>query len=111
MVAYVFSVYHRGVVYRVFSTVVESHHEFVTDRSFSFHHVTEIMALEEFEVRHDYYIPDFLKSLGKLADLYEKEDDFRATSLRRAIIALEGQIITAVEDIKLFNLGDLQGVA
>jgi DNA polymerase/3'-5' exonuclease PolX len=72
-------------------------------------HVTEIMALEEFEIRHD-YIPDFLKSLGKLADLYEKEDDFRATSLRRAIIALEGQIITAVEDIKLFNLGDLRGV-
>ena len=67
------------------------------------------MALEEFEVRHD-YIPDFLKSLGKLADLYEKEDDFRATSLRRAIIALEGQIITAVEDIELFNLGDLRGV-
>jgi DNA polymerase/3'-5' exonuclease PolX len=67
------------------------------------------MALEEFEVRHD-YIPDFLKSLGKLADLYEKEDDFRGTSLRRAIIALEGQIITAVEDIELFNLGDLRGV-
>ena len=80
----------------------------VIDLSLSFHHVTEIMALEEFEVRHD-YIPDFLKSLGKLADLYEKEDDFRATSLRRAIIALEGQIITAVEDIELFNLGDLRG--
>ena len=65
---------------------------------------------EEFEAKHD-YILDFLKALGELAELYEKEDDFRATSLRRAIIALEGQIITAVEDIKLFNLGDLRGVA
>ena len=73
------------------------------------------MALEEFEVRHD-YIPDFLKSLGKLADLYEKEDrsnfvsQKRANSFRRAIIALEGQIISAVEDIKLFVLRDLKGV-
>jgi len=68
----------------------------------------------ETEAMHDYN-PEFLKSLGKLAELYEKEDDFRlfpipVTSLRRAIIALEGQIITAEEDIKLFNLGDLQGV-
>ena len=37
---------------------------------------------EEFEVKHD-YIPDFLKALGELAELYEKEDDFRATALRR----------------------------
>jgi DNA polymerase/3'-5' exonuclease PolX len=67
------------------------------------------MALEEFEARHDYK-PDFLEALGELADLCAKEGDFRATSFRRAIVALEGQIITAVEDIKLFNLGDLQGV-
>ena len=32
------------------------------------------------------------------------------SSMRRAIIALEGQIITGVEDIKLFVLGDLNGV-
>jgi len=64
---------------------------------------------EEFEVKHD-YIPDFLKALGELADLYEKQGDFRATAMRRAIIALEGQIITGVEDIKLFVLGDLKGV-
>jgi len=64
---------------------------------------------EEFETKHD-YIPDFLKALGELAELYEKEDDFRATAMRRAIIALEGQIISAVEDIKLFVLGDLKGV-
>ena len=78
---------------------------------------TDIMArskqkkrkTEEFEVKGD-YIPDFLKALGELADLCEKEDDFRATALRRAIIALEGQIITGVEDIKLFKLNELKGV-
>ena len=64
---------------------------------------------EEFESKHD-YMPGFLKALGELAELYEKEDDFRATSFRRAIIALEGQIITAVEEIKLFKLIELKGV-
>ena len=63
----------------------------------------------QFEAAHDYN-PDFLEALGELAELCAKEDDFRATSFRRAIVALEGQIITAVEDIKLFNLGGLQGV-
>ena len=63
----------------------------------------------EFEAKKD-YIPDFLQALGELADLCEKEDDFRATALRRAIIALEGQIITGVEDIKLFKLNELKGV-
>ena len=70
---------------------------------------------EEFEAKDD-YIPDFLEALGELEELYEKEgmrgtgDEnqrrafFRATTFRRAIIALEGQIITAVEDIKLFKL-------
>jgi hypothetical protein len=49
MVAYVFSVYHRGVVYRVFSTVVESHHEFVTDRSCTPHltDTTTILTMAE----------------------------------------------------------------
>ena len=77
--------------------------------------------VEAFEAKHD-YIPDFLKALGELADLYEKEgmrgtgDEnqrrafFRATTFHRAIIALEGQIITAVEDIKLFKLIELKGV-
>jgi len=55
-------------------------------------------------------MPDFLEALGELAELYEKADDFRATPFRRAIIALEGQIITAVEDIKLFNLIELKFV-
>ena len=64
---------------------------------------------EEFESKHD-YIPGFLEALGELVELYEEEDDFRATSFRRAIIALEGQIITAVEDIKLFNLIELKSV-
>ena len=71
--------------------------------------VTEGDEKEEFEAKHD-HMPDFLEALGELAELYEKEDDFRATSFRRAIIALEGQIITAVEDIKLFNLIELRGV-
>ena len=64
---------------------------------------------EEFEAKHDYN-PDFLTALGELADLYEKEGDFRATSFERAVDALEGQIITAVEDIKLFKLAGLKGV-
>jgi hypothetical protein len=66
-------------------------------------------AHDFFESKHD-YIPGFLEALGELADLYEKDDDFRATSFRRAIIALEGQIITSVEDIKLFKLIELKGV-
>ena len=64
---------------------------------------------EEFESKHD-YMPGFLEALGELADIYEDQDDFRKTALRRAITALEGQIITSVEDIKLFNLIDLNGV-
>jgi DNA polymerase/3'-5' exonuclease PolX len=64
---------------------------------------------EEFEEKKD-CIPGFLKALGELADLYKKEDDFRATAMRRAVIALEGQIISAVEDIKLFRLAELKGV-
>jgi hypothetical protein len=58
---------------------------------------------DEFESKHD-YMPGFLEALGELADIYENQDDFRKTALRRAIIALDGQIITSVEDIKLFNL-------
>ena len=64
---------------------------------------------EEFESKHD-YMPGFLEALGELADIYEDQDDFRKTALRRAITALEGQIITAVEDIKLFKLIELFGV-
>ena len=64
---------------------------------------------DEFEVKKDYN-PDFLTALGELAELCAKENDFRATSFRRAIVALEGQIITAVEDIKLFKLAELKGV-
>ena len=71
----------------------------------------KIQRLEDMrpEEKHD-YIPDFLEALSELAELYEKEDDNRATAMRRAIIALEGQIITEVEDIKLYVLGDLRGV-
>jgi ribosomal protein S13 len=64
---------------------------------------------EEFEEKKD-CIPGFLKALGELAELYKKEDDFRATAMRRAVIALEGQIVSAVEDIKLFRLAELKGV-
>jgi hypothetical protein len=64
---------------------------------------------DEFESKHD-YMPGFLEALGELADIYENQDDFRKTALRRAIIALDGQIITSVEDIKLFNLIELFGV-
>lgn len=64
---------------------------------------------EEFESKHD-YTPDFLKALGELADIYEAEDDFRAKAFNKAKEALDGRIITAVDDIKLFNLIELPGV-
>ena len=57
---------------------------------------------EEFESKHD-YMPGFLEALGELADIYEDQDDFRKKALRRAITALEGQIITAVEDIECYR--------
>ena len=64
---------------------------------------------EEFEVKKD-YIPDFLIALGELAELYKKGDDFRATATIRAIVALEGQIITGVDDIEMFKLNELKYV-
>ena len=63
----------------------------------------------EFTSKHD-YTPDFLKALGELADIYDAEDDFRAKAFNKAKEALDGRIITAVEDIKLFNLIELPGV-
>jgi DNA polymerase/3'-5' exonuclease PolX len=48
-----------------------------------------------------------------MADIYEKSDgkeSIRTIFWRRAVTSLEGQIITAVSDIKLFKLGDLEGV-
>jgi len=43
---------------------------------------------------------NFVTALGELAELYEKEEDARATAFRRAIIALEPQIINCVGDIE-----------
>ena len=67
---------------------------------------------DDYKHKIDDYNPDFLEALGELADLYEglEDGDHRATSFRRAITALEGQIITGVEDIKLFKLAELKGV-
>ena len=59
--------------------------------------------------KKDYTI-DFVEALGELADLYEKEEDHRATAFRRAIIALELKIIHSVEDIETQKLIDLKGV-
>ena len=59
--------------------------------------------------KKDYTI-DFVEALGKLADLYEEEEDHRATAFRRAIIALEPKIIHSVEDIETQKLIDLKGV-
>ena len=36
-------------------------------------------------------MPDFLKALDELVTLYEKQDDFRAKSFKKAKEALEGQ--------------------
>ena len=48
-----------------------------------------------------------------MADICEKTDgkeSIRTIVWRRSVTSLEGQIITAVSDIKLFKLGDLEGV-
>ena len=63
----------------------------------------------DFEPRVD-HMPDFLKALDELVTLYEKQDDFRAKSFKKAKESLEGQIITSVDDIKLFKLSELDGV-
>lgn len=63
----------------------------------------------DFEPQVD-HMPDFLKALDELVTLYEKQDDFRAKSFKKARKALEGQIITSVDDIKLFKLSELDGV-
>ena len=60
---------------------------------------------EEFTPKHD-HMPKFLESLDDLVKLY----DFRANSFETAREALEGQIITSVDDIKLFKLKDIKGV-
>lgn len=58
---------------------------------------------------HD-YMPDFLKNLNELIELYEKEGDFRATSLTKAAKSLDGHIITSVDDIEMYKLRELRGV-
>ena len=63
----------------------------------------------EFEPQVD-HMPGFLKALDELVTLYEKQDDFRAKSFKKAKESLEGQIITSVDDIKLFKLTELDGV-
>ena len=63
----------------------------------------------EFEPQVD-HMPGFLKALDELVTLYEKQDDFRAKSFKKAKESLEGQIITSVDDIKLFKLSELDGV-
>ena len=64
---------------------------------------------EEFTPQHD-HMPKFLESLDDLVKLYKEKDDFRAKSFETAREALEGQIITSVDDIKLFKLKDIKGV-
>lgn len=63
----------------------------------------------EFEPRED-YMPGFLKALDELVVFYETQDDFRAKSFKKAREALEGQIVTSVDDIKLLKLSELAGV-
>ena len=60
-------------------------------------------------LKEDYTL-NFVTALGELAELYEKEDDARATAFRRAIIALEPQIINCVGDIEDKKLIKLKGV-
>jgi len=63
----------------------------------------------EFEAKKD-YMPDFLKNLNELIEIYEKQGDFRATGLTKAAKSLDGHIITSVDDIEMFKLRELPGV-
>jgi hypothetical protein len=61
------------------------------------------------EKAHD-FMPDFLKNLNELIELYEKRGDFRATSFTKAAKSLDGHIITSVDDIEMYKLKELRGV-
>jgi len=61
------------------------------------------------EKAHD-FMPDFLKNLNELIEIYEKQGDFRATSLTKAAKSLHGHIITSVDDIEMYKLKELRGV-
>ena len=70
----------------------------------------KIKRLEEMKEKAHNFIPDFLKNLNELIELYEKEGDFQATSLTNAAKSLHGHIITSVDDIETNKLLKLQGV-
>lgn len=55
-------------------------------------------------------MPDFLKNLNELIELYEKQGDFRAASFTKAAKSLDGHIITSVDDIEMYKLKELRGV-
>jgi DNA polymerase/3'-5' exonuclease PolX len=61
------------------------------------------------EKAHD-FMPDFMKNLNEVIELYEKEGSFRATSLTNAAKSLHGHIITSVDDIETYKLINLRGV-
>ena len=58
------------------------------------------------------FVPDFLKNLNELIEIYEKEGDFRATGLTKAAQSLQmlGHIISSVDDIEMYKLKELSGV-
>ena len=56
------------------------------------------------------YIPAFVKALNELVAHYEEDDDFRAKSFKKASQALEGQIVTSMDDIDMMKLHELPGV-
>ena len=56
------------------------------------------------------FMPDFLKSLNKLIEIYQEQGDFRATGLTKAAKSLDGCIITSVDDIEMYKLRELRGV-
>lgn len=56
------------------------------------------------------YLPAFVKALNELVAHYEEDDDFRAKSFKKASQALEGQIVTSMDDIDMMKLHELPGV-
>ena len=58
----------------------------------------------------DDLMPEFLEALDELVDLYEQQNDFRASGLKKASSALEGHTVYCEDDIEMYKLHELKHV-
>jgi hypothetical protein len=56
----------------------------------------------------DDLMPEFLEALDELVDLYEQQNDFRASGLKKASSALEGHTVYCEDDIEMYKLHELK---